>query len=107
MDRGASDEVAPSPRGLRRLVACGKRSPSLLNLRALQGPFVKKEPITLRQGLAFVEMEVSTSLLGLVAEGPNPKGVCGQETIVPSMPPRRVAQILVMIKNGNHLSGAS
>ena len=67
---------------------------------------MKKEPITLCQGRAFVEVEVSASLLGLVAEGPNPKGVCGKETIVPGMPPRGVAQILVMIKNGNHLSGA-
>ena len=67
---------------------------------------MQDEPIALRQGLTLLQFKVPASLHGLVSEGPDSEGVCGEQSVVAGVPPGWMAKIALVIEDGDDLGGA-
>jgi len=106
VDGGVAYEVAPAL-GRDFLLVSGEGLPGFFRLCAGEAALMKEEPVALGEGLAFLDFKVSASLHGLIPEGADSEGVGGEQSVVAGVPPGGMAQVLVVIEDGDDLGGAS
>jgi len=107
VDGGAPDQVAPKIAGSPLLLFPGYEGlPGLFNLCAVEAALMKEESVALGEGLTLLEFKFSAFLDRLVPEGADSEGVGGEEAVVARVPPGGMAQVPVVIENGDDLWSA-